>query len=89
MSASALLESKIKDFFDGDVAYVRVTDESGGGCDGGKFSALIVSNRFVDVPLLDRHKLVNEAIAAELRTIHAWSQKTWTVEQWEAKGKPQ
>lgn len=86
--ASEQLEQKIKAFLNDDVAYIRVTDESGGGCDGGKFSAVIVSNRFVDVPLLDRHKLVNEAIAAELRTIHAWSQKCWTVEQWEQKGKP-
>lgn len=28
-------------------------------------------------------RLVNEALAEELKTIHAFSQKTFTKEQWE------
>jgi stress-induced morphogen len=56
-------------------------DESD-GC-GGKFSAIIVSPKFQGKALLQRHRLVNSALAEELKTIHAFSQKTFTPEQWE------
>ena len=35
--------------------------------------------------LLARHRLVNAALAEELKTIHAFSQKTFTPEQWQQK----
>ncbi len=54
------------------------------GC-GGKFEVVIVSNQFEGKPLLARHRLVQAAIAEELKTIHAFSQKTLTPEQWEKK----
>lgn len=55
-------------------------DESD-GC-GGKFNAIIVSAEFEGKSLLQRHRLVNGAIAEELKTIHAFSQKTFTPQQW-------
>lgn len=55
-------------------------DESD-GC-GGKFAALIVSKLFEGKGLLQRHRLVNGALAEELKTIHAFSQKTFTPAQW-------
>jgi stress-induced morphogen len=51
------------------------------GC-GGKFSAIIVSDQFAGKALLQRHRLVNTALAEELKEIHAFSQKTFTPEQW-------
>lgn len=61
--------------------HVEVVDESD-GC-GGKFSAIIVSEQFAGKSLLQRHRLVNTALAEELKTIHAFSQKTFTPEQWD------
>ncbi|KPI99016.1 Dolichyl pyrophosphate Man9GlcNAc2 alpha-1,3-glucosyltransferase [Papilio xuthus] len=58
----------------------EVTDESD-GC-GAKFSAVIVSDKFQGKPLLARHRLVNSVLQEELKTIHAFTQKTLTVEQW-------
>ncbi|XP_048482421.1 bolA-like protein 2 [Plutella xylostella] len=63
-----------------DAVHVEVTDESD-GC-GGKFSALVVSDKFQGKPLLARHRLVNSVLQEELKTIHAFTQKTLTVEQW-------
>ncbi|XP_065092299.1 bolA-like protein 2 [Ochlerotatus camptorhynchus] len=67
-----------------EATHVEVTDESD-GC-GGKFNAVIVSSQFQGKPLLQRHRLVNAALAEELKTIHAFSQKTYTPEQWAAEG---
>ncbi|KPJ11662.1 BolA-like protein 2 [Papilio machaon] len=63
-----------------DAVHVEVTDESD-GC-GAKFSAVIVSDKFQGKPLLARHRLVNSVLQEELKTIHAFTQKTLTVEQW-------
>lgn len=66
-----------------DAVHVEVTDESD-GC-GAKFSVLIVSDKFVGKPLLARHRLVNSILQEELKSIHAFTQKTLTSEQWKAK----
>lgn len=58
----------------------QVVDESD-GC-GGKFSVIIVSPEFEGKSILQRHRLVNSTLAEELKTIHAFSQKTFTPEQW-------
>jgi len=63
--------------------HVEVTDVSD-GC-GGKFEVVIVSNQFEGKALLARHRLVNSALEEELKTIHAFSQKTFTPEQWKQK----
>lgn len=64
-----------------------MVDESD-GC-GGKFAALIVSDKFEGKSLLQRHRLVNGALAEELKTIHAFSQKTFTPAQWEEEQRKQ
>ncbi|XP_046831789.1 bolA-like protein 2 isoform X3 [Vespa crabro] len=61
-------------------SHVEVTDQSD-GC-GAKFSVVVVSNVFEGKTLLQRHRLVNSALEEELKTIHAFSQKTLTSEQW-------
>lgn len=53
------------------------------GC-GHKFAALIVSDQFEGKSLLQRHRLVNGVLEQELKTIHAFSQKTLTPAQWQA-----
>ncbi|XP_026472153.1 bolA-like protein 2 [Ctenocephalides felis] len=74
------LEEKLKTQLQAE--HVEVVDLSD-GC-GDKFSAVIVSSVFEGKPLLARHKLVNSTLAEELKTIHAFSQKPLTPEQWKA-----
>ena len=62
------------------VSLQEIKDTSG-GC-GQSFEAVIVSSQFEGKPLLARHRLVNECLAEELAIIHAFSQKTYTPEQW-------
>ena len=52
------------------------------GC-GGKFSVVIVSDKFEGKPLLAQHRMVNACLAEELKTIHAITLKTMKREQWE------
>ncbi|XP_017078650.1 bolA-like protein 2 [Drosophila eugracilis] len=76
---SKYLEEKLKRELQAE--YVSVTDESD-GC-GGKFSAVIVTSAFNGKTLLQKHRLVNSTLAEELKEIHAFSQKSYTPEEWE------
>jgi len=51
------------------------------GC-GAKFNAVIVSPMFDKVALLERHRMVHEALGEYFPQIHALSMKTLTPEQW-------
>jgi stress-induced morphogen len=68
-----------------EAVHCEVADASD-GC-GGKFEVLVVSKQFEGKALLARHRLVQSVLVEELKTIHAFSQKTLTPEQWEAKKK--
>lgn len=51
------------------------------------FRVVLVSARFEDKPLVQRHRAVNAALAEELRGgIHALALHTMTPEEWFAKG---
>ena len=52
------------------------------GC-GAKFNAIIVSPKFEGIPLLQRHRMVNTILEEELKTIHAFTMKTMTPQQFE------
>ena len=62
---------------------IQVVDASD-GC-GSKFQVHIVSAKFDGVKLLDRHRMVNEALKEIMPNIHALQMKTLTPAQWEAK----
>jgi len=79
MPTSPELEAIIKERLQ--ATYCEVVDQSG-GC-GAKYEVKIVSKLFEGVPLLQRHRLVNEALKEEIAQMHAFSQKTFTPEQWE------
>lgn len=53
-----------------------------GGC-GQAFSALIVSSEFVGKTSLKRHRLVNSALKQEIASIHAWTAKCQTPDEWQ------
>jgi len=71
--------------------YVEVIDESGGHVGhmgammgGGHFRAVIVSPKFENLSLIDRHRLVYQAIGMPNNpAIHAFSMKTFTPQEWE------
>ena len=68
------LESLLRDAFP-EAAEVRVTDRTGGG---DHFLVEVTSTRFDGLPLLEQHRLVNDALAEPLRdgTIHELRIKT-------------
>ena len=68
------LESLLRGAFP-DAAELRVEDRTGGG---DHFQVTVASPRFVGIPLLDQHRLVNDALAEPLRdgTIHELRIKT-------------
>lgn len=55
-----------------------------GGC-GQMFEAIIVSPQFEKKTSLARHRLVNNALKAEIAAIHAWTPKCMTPAEWEKK----
>ncbi|KAH6810103.1 BolA-like family protein [Perilla frutescens var. frutescens] len=61
--------------------HLDVTDTSG-GC-GASYSIEVVSEQFEGKRLLERHRLVNAALAEEMKHIHALSiTKALTPDQW-------
>lgn len=63
---------------------VQVEDMSG-GC-GQAFAVVIVSSLFNGKNKLMRHRLVNNELKAEIAAIHAFTQKGFTPEEWQAQG---
>ncbi|KAK9322703.1 bola protein [Lipomyces orientalis] len=63
--------------------HVKVDDISG-GC-GQAFEVIIVSPLFVGKNVLMRHRLVNSALKDEIASIHAFTQKDYTPEEWQKK----
>lgn len=61
----------------------RAIDISG-GC-GSMFQLYISCSAFEGVSRLKRHRMVNEALAAEVASVHALQLKTLTPAEWEAK----
>jgi BolA protein len=60
----------------------------GAGCEGGaKVELTVVSARFEGVPLLKRHRMVNDLFSEELSSnqIHALTLKCWTPAQYDSK----
>lgn len=60
---------------------VEVQDMSG-GC-GQAYAVIIVSDIFLGKNKLARHRLVNSALKEEIGQIHAFTQKVFTVAEWD------
>lgn len=74
----SLIEDKLQ------ATLVQVEDMSG-GC-GQAFAVIIVSPLFAGKNKLARHRLVNSALKEEIASIHAFTQKGFTPEEWKAQG---
>ncbi len=77
MSLRDAIEARLKEAFAPEE--LLVTDDSlqhvghAGAGDGGHYSVLIVSDRFREQGLLERHRMVYDALAALRKEIHALS----------------
>ncbi|EJT97974.1 bola-like protein [Dacryopinax primogenitus] len=60
----------------------EIQDQSS-GC-GENYYVLIVSDDFEGLITLKRHRLVNEILKKQIAEMHAFSQRTLTVKQYEA-----
>lgn len=64
------------------IFYFQEVIDTSGGC-GASFKVEIVSEEFEGKRLLERHRMVNGALAEEMKDIHALSiTKAMTPDQW-------
>lgn len=61
----------------------QVVSDVSGGC-GQAYDVVIVSDAFAGLSTLKRHRMVNELLKDEIAQLHAFSQKTYTVSQYES-----
>jgi len=59
-----------------------VVEDTSSGC-GTNYSVIIVSDDFEGKNTLARHKLVHEVLSAQIAEMHAFSQKTLTIAQYD------
>lgn len=89
MSVQSTLEARLVEAFA--PMHIEVNDESHmhsvpEGAES-HFRVVLVSEQFVDKPLIQRHRAVNSTLADELRgQIHALALHTMTPEEWYEKG---
>ncbi|ODN85446.1 hypothetical protein L198_07527 [Cryptococcus wingfieldii CBS 7118] len=72
------MEHKLREKLE--IHYLEFVDTSG-NC-GMSYAVTIVSPGFAKKITLQRHKLVNQILKDEIAQLHAFSQKTFTPEQW-------
>ncbi|GAA6052690.1 hypothetical protein JCM3770_007176 [Rhodotorula araucariae] len=78
--SSESLESKIRQCWP-DLTHCQVFDISG-GC-GASYEVIIVSPSFAGKTTLKKHREVNEKLKDEIAELHAFTQKSYTPEQFE------
>ncbi|CAH7690110.1 bola protein [Phakopsora pachyrhizi] len=78
--SESFLQEKLLKSFPG-ATFTDVQDISG-GC-GQSYKVLIVSVEFEGKKLLEKHRLVNDRLKDEISQLHAFSQETFTPEQYE------
>ena len=97
MTSTSVITSKLEERFKpehlvGTINIITITSflqevkDVSEGC-GQSFEVVIVTEEFKGKGLLQRHRLVNDCLATEISQIHAFTQKTYTPEQWTAMNK--
>ncbi|EMR08425.2 hypothetical protein PNEG_03261 [Pneumocystis murina B123] len=72
------IEQALKERLD---AVEAIIQDVSNGC-GTSFRCKIVSERFANLNILARHRLVNNALKNEIDSLHAFSQEDYTPEEW-------
>jgi len=72
------IKQKLVNIFKNDI--IEVIDTNGMN---NHFSIFVISNKFLNMPLIDRHKLIYKLFEKELTNeIHALQIKTYTKDEW-------
>ena len=76
---SEYIKQKLEDFFS-KKDLLKVVDING---NGDHYSVLVISNKFTDMSLIERHKIIYGIFDKEItKEIHAMQIKTYTQEEW-------
>lgn len=65
--------------------HLQVINEShnhSGDATESHFKLVVVSEHFIDLKLIDRHRLINQLFKQELNHIHALAMHTYTPDEW-------
>jgi len=65
------------------VSHLEIIDQSS-GC-GENYAVFVVSEAFEGRNTLARHRFINDLLKEQIAQMHAFSQKTLTPKQWEAR----
>lgn len=89
MSTATAIAEKLRHAFD--PAHLEILNESGRHAvppgSESHFRLRIVADAFAGRRLLERHRLVNQVLAAELAgAVHALALETFTPDEWSARG---
>lgn len=84
MTMQSTIEAKLAQAFDAEHLQVENESHMHNVAPGSEshFKVTIVSDSFNDEMLIKRHRRVNQALADELRQIHALALHTFTLEEW-------
>ena len=76
---SEYIKQKLEDFFS-KKDLLKVVDING---NGDHYSILVISNKFINMSLIERHKIIYSIFDKEItKEIHAMQIKTYTQEEW-------
>jgi len=68
-----------------DPTHLEVINESAnhsGPATESHFKLVVVSDHFIDLKLIDRHRFINQLFREELSHIHALAMHTYTPDEW-------
>ena len=75
------IKQRLEEIFSQDK--VEVFDSRG---TGDHFSIIVISDKFLNMPLLNRHKMIYSIFSDKIVTeIHAMQIQTYTIEEWKGK----
>lgn len=77
---AAQLDAKIKEQLKNDY-YQTIIEDTSNGC-GLNFECIVISDIFKGMTKLARARFINKMLKDELEVIHAFSSKSYTVEEW-------
>lgn len=90
ISMQVKIENKIKELLQPE--YLKVVNESmnhSGDAQESHFKLVIVSDYFIDMSLINRHRIINKLFKQEMQEgIHALAIHTYTVSEWEKRRTP-
>tara|TARA_B100000519_G_scaffold99506_1_gene86475 strand:+ start:82 stop:330 length:249 start_codon:yes stop_codon:yes gene_type:complete len=73
------IKQKLENFFSKNDLF-KVVDING---NGDHYSVLVISDKFIDMPLIKRHKVIYGIFSNEItKEIHAMQIKTYTHKEW-------